>query len=85
MAKDWDVEATIQAILDKLALIAPDNRAMIPFAFSYEQNIWHVDVMVKRVGVEYDVHAEDANLRLALKGVYKRLGNWQLLERGGLI
>jgi len=82
VAREWTVEATITLIIQKLATIAPDNSAMIPFAISKEHHLWHVDVMVKRPHCEYDVHGEAADLRDALKGVYKRLGNWQILEHG---
>lgn len=84
MARDWNVNETLSLIVTKIETIAPDNRALIPFAFSYEDGLWHVDVMVKRPGVEYDVHSEDKSLTVALKGAYKRLGNWQMLERNTL-
>lgn len=84
MARDWSIEPTIDLILAKMIAIAADNTAMMPFAISYEGGLWHVDVMVKRPHCEYDVHSEAPELSTALKGVYKRLGNWQILERGGL-
>jgi hypothetical protein len=84
VARDWQVNETINLILHKVGTIAPDNTAPIPFAFAFEDGLWHVDVMVKRPHCEYDVHSEAPDLTTALKGVYKRLGNWRMLERGDL-
>lgn len=81
VAREWSVEGTLQLIVEKLTTIAPDNESLVPFAFSYEKGLWHVYVEVKRKHCEYDVHSADETLLKALKGVYKRLGNWQLLER----
>ena len=83
MPREWGVDETIQLIITKMKTVAPDNSAMVPFSFALEQDIWHVDVMVKRPHCEYDIHAEATELPIALRGVYKRLGNWQTLERQG--
>lgn len=81
MVSQWVIDTTIKMITDKLAVIAPDNQAMLPFTMSLEGNLWHVDIMVKRDHTEYDIHSENEELILALKGAYKRMGNWQSLEK----
>jgi hypothetical protein len=84
LAKEWTVNETILLIQARLARVAPDNVAQIPFAIAFEDGQWHVDIMVKRPHVEYDVHAQGEDLTQAMKGAYKRLGNWQMLERSQL-
>ena len=85
MARDWAVGSTIELILNKVKVIAPDNEAMIPFAIGFEDGLWHVDLMVKRKpNIEYDIHAEHEDLKQALRGMYIRLGNWKVLERQDL-
>jgi hypothetical protein len=85
VARDWAVGSTIELIFNKMAVIAPDNVALIPFAIGFEDGKWHVDLMVKRAGnIEYDIHAEHADLKAALRGMYIRLGNWKVLERQDL-
>lgn len=76
MARDWSEEATLTALEDRLARLAPDNTAPIPIAATKEDGRWTVDVHVRIPRVtEYEVAGSDTTLAGALRRAYLALNN----------
>lgn len=80
MARDWSEEATLTALEDRLARLAPENIAPIPIAACKElvdgTPYWTVDVHVRIPRVtEYEVSGTDKTLAGALRRAYLALNN----------